>query len=90
MKNELIELHKKYSEVAKLQRGLPQKRGSKDYSELENKISTKANSLRVSCIDFLRNPEHLIHKAEVQNILEGACQIMSNPYMKLTTEINLD
>ena len=82
----VLDLHDEYTEIGRLQKGLPSKSGNKDYSELEQKIIAKARALKIrtsTILQKLRISDPKNYFAQVDNINSGARQIEQNPYEKL-------
>ncbi|WP_026461444.1 hypothetical protein [Adhaeribacter aquaticus] len=92
MIEDLKGLHRLYNEVGKIQDRLPNKRGKKDYSDIEYEIIKKATELRNNCDSIilkLKQNNQLNLFSEVDNIKHGAQEIINNPYLKKGGQVDI-
>lgn len=84
----VLDFHNTYTEIGRLQNGLPSKKGKKDYSELENSIIFKARELKNQTHTFLQKLRFSDPKnpmlSQVENLNFGANQIERDPYKRFT------
>lgn len=88
IENKVIEFHNRYSEIVKLQRHLPIKKGKTDYSEIEHKIIEDASKLSQEIYLFTEEIKRKQTESkfilQLENLDYGAKIILRDPYKKIS------
>jgi len=92
IRKKILQFHEDYNLIFDEQNKLPQKKGKKDYSNIEFNIFSMAQNLIEELEIFKKN---ILNKDDsyfdqIDNIIDGCFKLIKNPYDRFGGRIHID